>query len=226
MSGGIREVQQGDYVKVTEAGLDSPWGARTVEGYAIRDGVCFQVEGSIFYQPTYHQTSFHTKIEWPEENVIVEVNKPVDEPVETTPYETSVQDSDGYEGERWVVTSGSGGSKQAKMAAFHDIPTDFLWELAEQYGKGNAKYPDAEVPGSDLTVSNWRRGYNWSLSFAAAYRHLTLAMGGQDVDPETGTKHVVAVAWHMAALTHWLNNPELHKYDDRQDKIEKEIAND
>lgn len=122
----------------------------------------------------------------------------------------------GVEGDTTFVTSDSGASKGRKRAAFNLIPTDALWELAEHYGKGADKYDF--LPGG---LDNWRGGYDWSLSYAAAFRHLTLAMGGEDVDPETGSKHVIAVAWHMLALAHWMENPDMHKYDDRQDVLEK-----
>lgn len=121
------------------------------------------------------------------------------------------------------VTSESGGRKGAKLPRFHDIPTDSLWELAEHYGKGAEKYPDSPDDEGGLPYANWRRGYNWSLCYSAAYRHLTLAMGGEDVDPETGSKHLTAVAWHMMTLIHWLNDPEMKKYDDRPAILEKSV---
>lgn len=47
---------------------------------------------------------------------------------------------------------------------------------------------------------NWERGVAWSLNYAAAMRHLTAWWGGEDNDPETGSPHLAAVAWHMFAL--------------------------
>lgn len=116
------------------------------------------------------------------------------------------------------VTSATGGAKGVKPARFEFLPTDSLFELAEHYGKGAAKYPSPEGrPGLD----NWRAGYPWSQSFGAALRHLFSAMGGQDIDPETGSKEVIAVAWHMLTLAHWMNNPELREqFDDRQAVLE------
>lgn len=70
---------------------------------------------------------------------------------------------------------------------------------------------------------NYRHGYPWSLSFAAAFRHMSLALSGVDVDEENGSKHVIAAAWHMLTLAHYMNRPDLReKYDDRQDKMERE----
>lgn len=115
------------------------------------------------------------------------------------------------------VTSETGAAKGTKPARFDLIPTDSLWELAEHYGKGSEKY-GVEVGDLD----NWRKNYHWSLSYAAAYRHLTAAMGGEDVDEETGSKHVIAAAWHMLTLAHYLNNPEARQYDDRQSTLEEQ----
>jgi hypothetical protein len=110
------------------------------------------------------------------------------------------------------VTSSTGGAKGSKAARFDLIPTDAMWELAEHFGFGSSKYEP--VNGLD----NWRNGYPWSLSFAAALRHLYLALAGQDDDAETGHKHVIAVAWHMLTLAHQMNRPEMREmFDDRQD---------
>lgn len=110
------------------------------------------------------------------------------------------------------VTAHTGGAKGMKAARFGLIPSDSLWELAEHFGFGSAKYP----PTNGL--DNWRNGYPWSLSIDAAFRHLVLMQAGQDVDAETGHKHVIAVAWHMLTLAHQMNRPEMRElFDDRQD---------
>lgn len=117
------------------------------------------------------------------------------------------------------VTSPTGGQKGSKLARFDMIPTDSLWELAEQYGKGAEKYE--EVNGLD----NWRNGYNWSLSFASAFRHMVDALGGIDIDPDSGSKHVIAAAWHMLTLAHWMNDPRMRQlYDDRPAVLEAKAA--
>jgi len=113
----------------------------------------------------------------------------------------------------------TGGAKGSKLARFDMIPTDALFELAEHFGRGAEKYePD------ERGVDNWRRGYPWHLSFGAAFRHLTAAMGGEDIDEETGSKHVIAVAWHCFVLAHQMNRASQQGFDDRQDKIEEEVA--
>lgn len=94
------------------------------------------------------------------------------------------------------VTSATGGEKGSKPARFDMIPPDVLWELATHYGIGENKYPSDPETGQ----ANWQRGYAWSLSSAALMRHLFAWLGGEDVDPETGSSHLIPVMWHAAAL--------------------------
>jgi hypothetical protein len=114
--------------------------------------------------------------------------------------------------------SSTGAKKGVKRARFDMIPTDSLTELARHYGVGAEKYETGEGG-----IDNWRLGYEWSKSFAAAYRHLTAAMGGEDIDEETGSKHVIAVAWHMFVLAHWMNDPSKARFDDRQAVLEERL---
>ena len=105
------------------------------------------------------------------------------------------------------VTSTTGASKGSKPARFDLIPTGPLWELAEHYGKGALKY--APVNGRD----NWRNGYDWHLSYAALQRHANAFWAGEDIDAETGSKHLIAVAWHAFALAEFMgSHPD---FDDR-----------
>ena len=105
-----------------------------------------------------------------------------------------------YEGPRYgfvptaeevrVVDPTTGGEKGAKLARFSLIPGDFLWALAEHYGRGARKYADR----------NWEKGYKWSLTVDALHRHLVAWLEGEDNDSETGSSHLIAVAWHVVAL--------------------------
>lgn len=97
----------------------------------------------------------------------------------------------------------TGGQKGSKPAMFALIPSESLWELAELYGYGAAKYdPD-----------NWRRGYSWRLSFSALMRHLWAFWRGEDRDPESGFKHLTHAAWHCLTLAWFMDNRRSH--DDR-----------
>jgi hypothetical protein len=95
----------------------------------------------------------------------------------------------------FVIDKDTGGVKGQKLARFSYIPQDVLWELAEHYAKGLAKYPDSEDG-----KANWQRGYSWRLSVDALFRHLSLWLQGEDADPESGSSHLIAAIWHLFAL--------------------------
>lgn len=89
-----------------------------------------------------------------------------------------------------VVDEKTGGMKGSKLAQFSLIPGEFLWDIAEHYGKGCAKYER----------ENWLRGYRWSLSYDALQRHIHQWLSGETHDQETGSHHLVAAVWHCIAL--------------------------
>lgn len=89
-----------------------------------------------------------------------------------------------------VTDAATGGAKGAKLARFDLLPYDALWEVAEHFGRGAAKYEDR----------NWEKGYDHGLSQAALMRHFADYMNGVDIDPETGGLHITAVAWHALVL--------------------------
>jgi hypothetical protein len=59
-----------------------------------------------------------------------------------------------------------------KLERFDLIPTGPLAELAKHYGLGARKYASHQ----------WRKGYEWSKSYAAIQRHLNDFWGGKDYD--------------------------------------------
>jgi hypothetical protein len=85
----------------------------------------------------------------------------------------------------------TGAQKGDKLARFDLIPAGPLYELATHFGRGAIKYKEDR---------NWERGYRWSLSFAALMRHAWGWWRGEDTDAETGSSHLIAVAWHCLAL--------------------------
>jgi hypothetical protein len=93
-------------------------------------------------------------------------------------------------GEITIVDETTGGAKGQKLQRFDLIPTEFEVALATHYGLGARKYADR----------NWERGYRWSLSVGALRRHLAAWLSGESLDPETGSNHLIAVAWHAIAL--------------------------
>jgi len=84
----------------------------------------------------------------------------------------------------------TGGTKGRKLARFALVPFDALWAIAEHFGRGAAKYADR----------NWERGYPWDWSADALQRHFAAWWQGEDVDAETGSLHITAVAWHALVL--------------------------
>lgn len=115
--------------------------------------------------------------------------------------------SSSTEGEIIITDSETGARKGQKPARFDLIPVKPLWELAVHYGKGAQKYAD----------HNWAKGYNFSFNYASALRHLTEFWAGEDMDGDTGSKHVIAAAWHCFALAY---NMEVHpEKDNRPHKL-------
>lgn len=107
------------------------------------------------------------------------------------------------------VVSETGGEKGSKPARFDLIPAQQLWRLAEHYGVGAEKYSD----------DNYRKGYPWKLSIAALERHLSAFKAGEDIDPETGSLHIIAVAWHAFTLAEFYDvHPE---YDTRLKTVDQ-----
>lgn len=103
-------------------------------------------------------------------------------------------------GEVRIVNETTGGAKGQKIARFDLLPIYPLWKIAELYGKGANKYAER----------NWELGYEWSLSYAAMMRHLTLFWAGEDIDEETQSPHLAAVIFHCFALLEFSQtHPEL-----------------
>lgn len=97
------------------------------------------------------------------------------------------------------TTSSTGGQKGSKAQRYDLIPTEPLSLLATLYGRGAEKYDD----------DNWRKGYDWKLSYAALQRHLNQFWSGEDIDDEMQTPHVINAAWHCFALAQFMiDHPE------------------
>lgn len=106
-------------------------------------------------------------------------------------------------GEVRITNAVTGAQKGRKAQRFDLVPMNALAEIAEIYDFGSAKYED----------HNWRKGYDWSLSYGAMMRHLGAFWEGEDNDPESGLPHVAHAGWHcLTLLTFMREHPEL---DDR-----------
>lgn len=73
---------------------------------------------------------------------------------------------------------------------FDLLPPEALEALADHYGKGARKYADR----------NWERGMAWGKCFASMMRHAWAFWRGEDHDAETGSHHMIAVAWNAIAI--------------------------
>jgi hypothetical protein len=101
------------------------------------------------------------------------------------------------------VTSPTGGQKGQKVARYDLIPPEALDAVAQVYGMGARKYED----------NNWRKGYAWSLSFAALMRHAWAFWRGETYDRESGLHHMAHAVFHALALIQ--NTTDYPNYDDR-----------
>ena len=98
-----------------------------------------------------------------------------------------------------MTVSPTGGRKANNLERYDLIPAEPLRLLAAHYGRGALKYADDQ----------WRNGYDWRLSFAALNRHLWQFLAGEDIDAETGSPHLAAVAWHAFTLLEFMDtHPE------------------
>jgi len=88
-------------------------------------------------------------------------------------------------------TGGAKGSKPCQMGALDPVGLEQMGLVA---GMGSIKYDRF----------NFLKGYKWSLSVDALYRHLLSFLAGEDNDPESGLPHMAHAAWHAHALTGFL----------------------
>ena len=101
------------------------------------------------------------------------------------------------------TTSSTGAEKGVKAEAFSLLPVEALEKVARHYRIGAEKY----------SAHNWRAGYEWSKSYDALQRHANAFWRGEDMDAETGSPHMAAVAFHALALLTFMD--EQPGFDDR-----------
>lgn len=105
------------------------------------------------------------------------------------PYANAVRKADAMREEVRTVSS-TGGEKGMKQAQIGAIDPQSLLRLAEVAGFGARKYARL----------NYMNGFDWSLAFDAAQRHLLEFWNGTDRDPESGLPHLAHAAWQCLAL--------------------------
>lgn len=94
-----------------------------------------------------------------------------------------------------VTDSKTGGQKGSKLARLDLIPVYAQVEEAKVHGMGATKY----------APYNWRRGYDWGLSYGAMQRHLVAFWNGEDIDSESGLPHLAHARWHTGVLLEFLH---------------------
>lgn len=90
-------------------------------------------------------------------------------------------------------------------ARFDLIPPEALEEIAKIYTMGAEKYDD----------NNWRKGMKWGRVYSAVQRHLNAYWQGEDIDPESGLKHLAHAAWGCLTLINFANEERHQDFDDR-----------
>lgn len=75
------------------------------------------------------------------------------------------------------------------------IPWEWILGLAHLLTRGAVKY----------APRNWEKGLSWGDTMASLKRHLLAWERGEDYDEETGSHHMVSVAWNALVLfSMWL----------------------
>lgn len=91
--------------------------------------------------------------------------------------------------EKVVTDPVTGAKKGVKPEQYSMIPVGPLAEVARVYGFGAQKYER----------ENWRKGYAWSLSIDALYRHIEKFRNGERLD-ESGLHHLAHAVFHLFTL--------------------------
>lgn len=99
-----------------------------------------------------------------------------------------------------IVNATTGGEKGQKDVQMSLIPVEELQEVARLYRFGAQKYSE----------DNWRKGYDWRLSYDALQRHAMAFWNGESNDDETKCHHLSSVVFHALALMYFeQHHPEL-----------------
>jgi hypothetical protein len=114
-------------------------------------------------------------------------------------------------GEQRVVDPTSGGEKGAKPVQLGSLDPVGLEEMGRVGGYGATKY----------ARYNFIKGYAYSLSVDAMFRHMLAWLGGEDFDPESGLHHMAHAAWHGHALVGFQQRGV--GTDDRPPRVERTL---
>jgi len=88
----------------------------------------------------------------------------------------------------------NGGIKYDDGKPDHSLhPPIALEEIAKVWSFGQRKYQ----------AFNWSKGFLWRRPAAAALRHITAWLRGEDLDPESGYSHLAHAACCLMMLLHF-----------------------
>lgn len=106
------------------------------------------------------------------------------------------------------VTSPTGGQKGSKPEQMSMLPVPALEEVARVYAWA--------VSTGKYDRHNWRRGYDWSLSYDALQRHVMAFWKGQEFDPDSGLQHLAHACFHIFTLMTFGSDAEQYaQFDNR-----------
>lgn len=137
--------------------------------------------GLVRYRPpTYHSAPFNQE----------RIDRATKRAEDAAALSAELQKHPFFAGEVRVTDPETGGAKGTKPERYDLVPWEAMDEVARVYEFGSRKYDD----------HNWRKGYKWSLSIAAAFRHLARFVCGETHDPESGLHHCAHATFHMLTL--------------------------
>lgn len=106
-------------------------------------------------------------------------------------------------------------NKRGSGARFNDgkpdlslIPLETLMGEARVWMHGEKKY----------ARFNWQRGMKWSVPLACALRHLAAWQRGEDIDPESGERHLDHAMCNLRMLAYYADH-----YSEGDDRIPKPL---
>lgn len=104
-----------------------------------------------------------------------------------------------------VTDPDTGGQKGMKPERHSLVPLKAVGMIARVYNYGAQKY----------AAHNWRKGYDWSLSYDACRRHLDAFWEGENLDPESGLPHLAHAGFHILTMLTFLLDKRYAAKDDR-----------
>lgn len=115
-----------------------------------------------------------------------------------------------------MAVDGKGERKNDGKLPMHLIPVSSNMSIARVMAVGAAKY----------SPHNWRRGMSWSIVMGCLERHYNAFKAGQDIDEESGLRHIELLLCNVAFLNEYFYTcPELDdRYKNTPEEAEKMLS--